>query len=166
MRKGEFIERTKCDIKSDNIYRFYKTMSLKPVDKKTFISVWEDYIDWGFTENIFKGRVFKLPYIGDLQLKKKKVCLRERDGKINKRYLKIDYKRTKELWNNDPVAKKEKKLIFHLNQHTGGFYYKISWDKRYARKVANITYFKFVFVRKWKRMIAQILKDNPLEAVI
>lgn len=166
MRKGEYIERTKCDIKSDDVFRFYKTISAKPVSKEVFMNLWTEYLDWGFTENVFKGRVFKLPYIGDITLRKKKISLKEKDGKIDKRYLKVDYKKTKELWEANPQAKEEKKLIFHLNQHTGGYYYRIYLDKKYARKVANMRYFKLVFVRKWKRMISKLLQDNILEAAL
>ena len=67
------------------------------------------------------------------------------------RSLQPDWKATKDLWARDDKSKEEKKLVYHLNDHTNGYYYRMYWRKG---RVSNISVYSFVPVRAVKRSIA------------
>lgn len=64
------------------------------------------------------------------------------DKKVDTKGLRPDWKATKELWASDPLAKANKKLVYHLNKHTSGYYFKWYWDRR-TSTVHNQFFFKF-----------------------
>lgn len=91
------------------------------------------------------SEVVRLPFrLGILYIQKKKQYYNKDSKYYN---LNIDWVNTR----------KAGKRVFHLNEHTGGYYYKWMWYKRGAG-VKNVRYYKFVPNRTNKRGITQLLK--------
>jgi len=98
-------------------------------------------------EYILEGHAFKFPYnLGILRVKKRKLTLN------NTRMLRVDFAATK----------REGKTIYHLNQHSNGFYYKFTWKRGYVK---NIMKYSFVPVRKYKRLLAKEIIENQTDYV-
>lgn len=111
---------------------------------------------------ITKNLVVELPFrLGNISIVKNKQTIKiEEDGTISKKGRAIDWKSTMDLWEEDPEAKKEKTLIYFTNPHTGGFICKWKWHRK-APYAKNSRFYKFYPLRKWKRLLARVLK-NPL----
>lgn len=88
--------------------------------------------------------------------------IRIRIKKMNFKYLKPDWKRTKELWAEDNKAKNEKKLVWHLNNHSDNYKASFYYDKRSAN-YKNKTAYKFEAVRKNKRAINPTIRANGIK---
>lgn len=74
------------------------------------------------------------------------------------RYGPVDWKGTHGLWAKDADAKKNKQLIFHLNEHTDGYMYCFDINRR-LRSPRNKLY-SFKPMRKHKRLLAKQLIDG------
>lgn len=79
---------------------------------------------------IMEGFEFHMYSAGTLAVYKYKRKIRKskKTGRYN---LPIDKKATWELWNSNPIAKAEKRYVYHMNEHTDGFSAKIFWLKPY-----------------------------------
>lgn len=96
----------------------------------------------------------ELPYrLGQIRVRKCKVNLSRKDTLIP------DWYNTNKLWESNQKAKEEKKLLYHLNEHRGGFKYKIYWDKSLS-KLKNKSFYFFIPTREFKRNLAHVLKNN------
>ena len=84
------------------------------------------------------------------------------EGKIEKRYLRPDWKATKELWARDTIAKAKKQLVFHLNKHFNGFNCKWYWDKRTCA-VPNESAYSLRMIRENKRALSKVNFDEDLD---
>ena len=100
---------------------------------------------------ILDGESVVLPVkSGKIEIIGKKVKPLLIDGKLSG--LAPDWVSTKELWKKDPEAKKNKKLIYHFNEHTNGIRYSIHWYKLYTGARYRSLY-AFYAVRTFKREI-------------
>ena len=106
--------------------------------------------------------VITLPFrLGNISIvKNKQNNTVEEDGTLSKKGRAIDWKSTMDLWKENPEAKEEKTLIYFTNPHTGGFICKWKWYRK-APYAKNSRFYKFYPLRKWKRLLAKVLK-NPL----
>jgi hypothetical protein len=108
---------------------------------ETFFSEAKDYI--------LNGREFKIPHrLGSLRIIKVK-------GDLKK--LKVDWKSTKQLWEKDEECKEKKQLVYHLNEHTNGDYYRLYFKKG---KVKNISAVSFTPTRGLSRELASKIKNE------
>lgn len=146
-----------------NIYRFYKKKTDKPVPSPQFRRVWESFITEVVQSIVLTGKDFNMPSLGSLGIRKKKIIVKMTpDGDIDKRNLRPDWAKTKELWARDPEAKKRKQLVFHLNKHFNGYDCKWFWDKATC-SVPNYGAYSFAMTRGNKRYLAHVLKDDELD---
>ena len=146
-----------------NIYRFYKKTASKPVDFHTFKRVWETFADCVIENMILEGKDFNMPSLGSVGIRKQKVIVvMTPEGEIDKRYLRPDWKTTKELWARDSEAKKRKQLVFHLNKHFNGFSCKWFWDKATCSVPSNTAYF-LTMTRANKRLLAKFINSEDIE---
>ena len=84
---------------------------------------------------LMQSKKVNLPYhLGTLEIigKKLKSTIRE-DGKIT---LPVDWGSTRKLWDIDEKARKQKTLLYHTNEHSNGFVYRMNWSKQ-SSKVPN-----------------------------
>lgn len=146
-----------------DIYSFYKSNSKNPLDYKTFVNIWKDFSEETI-DDILQGKDFNMPFrVGLLGIRKKKIRVTlNPDGTIDKRYLRPDWKATKDLWEKDEIAKKNKQLVFHLNKHFGGFNCKYFWDKSTCR-VVNQSAYSLVMTRKNKRKLAKVIFEGNVD---
>lgn len=120
--------------------------TLKPVSKQLFRAINVRLYELIFEAILYKSLTFVLPYkLGELRVQKKPMpisFLKDR-GK-----LKMDYKYWRETG----------KLKYHLNEHRNYHRYKIYWA--YA-DVANVRTYRFEPIRKWHRLLSNILHTQP-----
>ena len=147
-----------------DIYKYYKSYSDSPLPYNVFTSVWKDFIGKVTSDIVEYGKDFTMPFrLGSVGIRKKKIKVKMNDdGSIDKRYLRPDWKATKELWENDEEAKEKKQLVFHLNKHFGGYNAKWFWDKSTC-SVKNQTAYSLTMTRENKRKLAKAIFDEDLE---
>lgn len=122
---------------------------LYQVDYKTFRGIINDYFRYLRDELIENGKEIKLPCrLGTLSIVKHKP--KEYSG----RSLRIDY----------AESKKYNKVIYHLNDHTGGYKYRFYWNK-HNMLTKNKTMYQLIMTRDNKRYLAQILKNRVRDYV-
>jgi len=145
-----------ADYTTKDCYKLYK----KNVDKALQVdySLYMDIIK-SFNKSLrdkilYNASEVKLPCnLGRMRIKKFKLKL----NKWNK--LRPDWEKTLKLWERNPEAKEEKKLVFHLNEHRAGYAYRVYWDKRKC-KVKNNRFYHFTPSRKFARTLSGILREN------
>jgi len=147
----------------NTIFKFYREASTKPTDFRTFKRVWETFIDEVVKSITLDGKDFNMPSLGSLGIRKQKVIVAMTpEGDIDKRYLRPDWAKTKELWARDEEAKKRKQLVFHLNKHFNGFNCKWFWDKS-SCSVINNTAYSLTMTRANKRLLAEVINNENLD---
>ena len=125
------------DKSGDNIYK---------IDKEIYRNICID-----FNEKIMNSvisdadEIELLSRLGSLRIKKIK-------GKERRM---IDWKTTKECG----------KVVYHLNMHSDGYYYKWHWKKQHAL-FSNKSVYSFKPLRRYKREMEQLLKDNKVDYFI
>ena len=134
----------------------------KSVDKEVSQ---RDYLDTNYAFNeflislILEGHTVYLPErLGSLCVQGKKQKYRvDKNGKPIG--LSPDWVETKKLWDRNPKAKKEKKLLYHTNEHTNGYRYKILWSKL-NMYVKNKNLYTLKMTRKVKRAVSKEVINN------
>ena len=125
------------DKSGDNIYN---------IDKNTYRNICIDFNEMLIDYIISDAGEVTLPCrLGTLRVKK----IKSKNRKM------VDWKLTKEYG----------KLIYHLNMHTDGYYYKWHWKKQHAL-FSNKSVYSFKPLRKFKRNVAKLLKDNKVDYFI
>ena len=123
---------------------YTKDNPLYQVSYKTFRDIVTEYFRYLRDEIIENGKEVRLPCrMGTLSIVKHKP--KEYTGKS----LRIDY----------AESKKYGKMIFHLNEETGGFKYRYYWNKQ-NMLTTNKTHYQLIMTRDNKRYLAQILKSH------
>lgn len=110
-------------------------------------------------EQIVEGKKIELPCgLGWIEVCRHKPAYKIENGKLDTGNLPVDWKRTKEYWKKDPVAAAAKKVLFHTNEHTDGYRYKIMWQKK--TKTVHVTnYYSLKPARAFSLLLAKYLKD-------
>lgn len=145
-------------------YKFYKSYTENPLDYKLFREVWISFIDKVTKGIVEEGKDFTMPYrLGSVGVRKQKIRVKMNpDGSIDKRKLRPDWNATKELWEKDDIAKKNKQLVFHLNKHFGGYNCKWFWDKSTCA-IPNQTAYSLTMSRENKRKLSEAIFNDELE---
>ncbi len=148
-----------------DIYKFYKQSQKDKkkdiIDLSTFRSILKYHNDEICKSIVKESTEFRMPYrLGYLRIRKfKQRIISDADGKLKTDHMKIDWKSTNELWEKNEEAKRIKKLVFHTNNHSNGFYYKWYWDKR-SCNIKNSSVYSLVISRQYKRLIPETIKNN------
>jgi hypothetical protein len=109
---------------------------------------------------IYANLTFKIPgRLGFLRIRKMKIKIRLKKGKLDTNRLSIDWGSTRKLWDNDIEARENKRLIYHLNEHSEGYVHRFYWAKYFAI-VRNKCVYAFVPCRDAKRLLAKGIKEN------
>lgn len=131
-------------------YRLYKKVSEQPIDIKHYIYLANDYNKF-LMEKVFAGEEVTLPLkLGTLSIigKKQEIKYNEKGELI----LPPNWGKTKELWDSNPIAKENKKIIYCLNEQTNGVRYKVFWSKK-LMMVENKILYSLKMTRENKRRI-------------
>lgn len=148
------LDKSEYTLKS--IYKAYKEgcVGESQLSYKQYSSILNEFNKALVQEILYDSAEVKLPCnLGTLRIRKRKIDL----SKANK--LRPNWEETKKLWDSNPEAKENKKLVYHLNEHRDGYKYKIYWDKK-GSKVRNKSYYFFKPSRDFSRELAYILKND------
>ena len=119
------------------------------IDYTLYRKILVDYFQYIRDEVIERSREFKFPCrLGSIAIVKHKPKY------LNGKSLCIDYKATKEIG----------KLIFHLNEHSDGYKYRIHWNKKDSNAL-NKSKYQLKLTRYNKRHLAQIIKNKEHDYV-
>ena len=140
-------------------YKQYKeTTTNEIVDSRTYIDYANEFNKF-LAEKVIEGYEITLPArLGTLSIigKKQKIKVDE-NGKIFG--LAPDWVKTKELWDNNPKAKEEKKLLYHTNNHTDNTIYKFLWSKNRIL-ITNKILYSLRMTRDNKRKVHSLVKNG------
>ena len=140
-------------------YKQYKeTTTNEIVDSKTYIDYANEFNKF-LAEKVIEGYEITLPArLGTLSIigKKQKIKVDE-NGKIFG--LAPDWVKTKELWDNNPKAKEEKKLLYHTNNHTDNTIYKFLWSKNRIL-ITNKILYSLRITRDNKRKVYSLINNG------
>ena len=102
---------------------------------------------------LIAGRDYKLgSRLGELHLRKYKP--KKKRG--------IDFNKTKEKYGeiNKTLPKGQKKVVYHMNHHTGGYHPFIKWDRTFTRFMFQ-WHWRFVLSERNFKIISNELKSDP-----
>lgn len=71
----------------------------------------------------------------------------------------IDYNATRKLWEKDLEAKLKKQYVYHLNEHSNGYYYTFTWSKNKV-PLRNKNNYEFKACRKLTRRMSQAVTNQ------
>lgn len=138
-------------------YKKYISTVDNPVDIKNYLLITADYNKF-LINKVLEGEEVTLPArMGTLSIIGRKQSIKMKDGKIVG--LAPDWVKTKKLWESNPEAKKEKKLIYHTNTHTDNTRYKFLWSKCRVL-VENKTLYSLRMTRDNKRAVHTKIKEG------
>lgn len=139
-------------------YRFYQKHNEATVSIKVYIDIILAFLKF-LVQKIHDGKDIKLPCeLGTLGIRGRKIKPKlDEKGEIVG--LAPDWVKTKALWARNPKAKEEKRLVYHFNEHSNGFRYKLVWFKK-GVKFKHKSVYSFKFSRKNKRMINALVKQG------
>ena len=128
----------------DSYLEYVEDNPLYQVEYRVFRDIINDYFKYLRDELIENGKEVKLPCrMGTIQIVEHKP--KEYTGKS----LRIDY----------AESKKAGKVIYHLNEHSNFYKYRIYWNKQ-NMITPNKTKYQLVMTRDNKRHLAQIIKNH------
>ena len=162
--------RVKADYTAKNMYKWYKNKYPEAVDYNTYVEFLKEFYTEVLNLIIYNGIDYIMPgRLGSLRIRKGKnfqAIYKPKDMVIHN--YKPDWKKTLELWEElypnhsaeEVKAIPNKKIIYILNDHTDGSYFRWYWDK-ITSNVQNQTAYRFEPIRDKKREAAQAWKEIP-----
>lgn len=140
-------------------YKHYKeTATQEVLDIKTYVLISNTFNAF-LMDKVFEGYEITLPKrMGTLKIvgTKQKITFDE-NNQI--KGLAPDFKATKEYWSKNPDAAKQKKFIYHMNEHTNNVRYRFHWSKK-SIFVLNKTVYNLIFTRDNKRRLSKLIKEG------
>ena len=132
-------------------YKLYKKTAENPTDIQEYLLLAAEYNKF-LIKKVLEGKEVTLPSkMGTLCIIGRKQKIRfDKDGKVIG--LAPDWVKTKKLWDSNPIAKAEKKRVFHINSATEGVRYKFLWSKKNVL-VQNKTLYSLRLTRTNKRAV-------------
>lgn len=138
-------------------YNMYKQSTDNPVSKSLYSKICRDYLKYMSARLLVDGEI-KLPErLGTVEVQGKLSKFRVEDGQI--RGLPPDWGATRKLWEEDPQAKIDKRVLFHFNEETNGIRYKFHWNKT-GVITPNKYLYQFRACRTNSRELAQFIKQG------
>lgn len=126
--KPKFKKKDKYQVTIDgySVYRSHYRGTI--ADRKLYRSVVNDLFLF-MRETLFREGIVKIPErLGSIYIIGIKNKLKFDDkGRVCNR--KPNWFETKKLWEEDEEAKKNKQLIYYMNEHTDGVFYRSNWKK-------------------------------------
>jgi len=128
----------KVDLTIRDVWKKYKSERNTKVDEKTFKGVLCDLNKIIADKMIRESFEYRLPFkMGFLRVKKSKLRIRIKDGRVDRNKNIIDWKSTLDYWETKYGTRDRKVLrtipdklvIFHINEHTNGEVMRWYWDK-------------------------------------
>lgn len=138
-------------------YKLYKETAVNPVEKSLYNKLCRDYLKFLSARLLLDGSV-KLPErLGTVEIQGTKAKFRVEDGLI--KGLPPDWYSTRKLWEENPQAKEEKRVLFFFNEETNGIRYKFHWNKT-GVVTPNKYLYQLQLCRTNKRELARLIKSG------
>ena len=138
-------------------YVVYKNMSDNPINISEYVQIINQFMKFLILKLLSTGEIILPERLGRLSIFGKKVNVRIENGEI--KGLAPDWVKTKQLWDSDEEAKKNKQLVYHFNEETNGIRYKFFWSKNRVL-VSNKTLYNLRMTRTNKRELSRLVKNN------
>ena len=138
-------------------YVVYKNMSVNPINISQYVQIINHFMKFLSSKLFSTGEIILPERLGRLSIFGKKVNVRIEDGEI--KGLAPDWVKTKQLWDSDAEAKKNKQLVYHFNEETNGIRYKFSWSKNRVL-VSNKTLYNLRMTRSNKRELSKLVREG------
>jgi hypothetical protein len=157
-----------ADYKTDDIYKFYKQKyGDEALSRKAFMKILKETLPELVKLMIFENFEFSMPArLGTMRIKKKLVEPKlDENGDLDVRSLSVNYKKTKELWEElypDKTPEeikeiKDKPLVRELNEHTDGYRFIWYWD-RLTCNIPNQSAYSIDMTRTYDRQLSNAAK--------
>lgn len=138
-------------------YVLYKENSYKPVSINLYLEIVQLFLKY-LVSLAFQGEEVKLPArMGVILIQGRKSKAKVQGDTI--RGLAPDWKETNKLWRECDECKKNKQLVFYLNEHTMGIRYKFFWSKK-SVLAENKTLYALQLTRTNKRSIKSLIQEG------
>ena len=138
-------------------YVVYKNMSTNPISISEYLQITNHFMKFLISKLLSVGEITIPERLGKLNIFGKKVKIKVENGEI--KGLAPDWVKTKQLWDSDEEAKKNKQLVYHFNEETNGVRYKFSWSKNRVL-VSNKTLYNLRMTRTNKRELSSLIKQG------
>lgn len=161
--KGKHI----LDVTEYDFYSFYikNTVKENRLSRKQFNAFIKDLMIALTNAMIDESLEIKIPMLGAFRVRERKLNLLNHNNELAK--LKPDWGKTWEYWRSkyseltdeQIIEIKNKKLIYHDNEHSNQYYYHIIWEKRRCL-IANNSLYNFIPNRLLKSKLSNTILDN------
>lgn len=159
------LHKVKSDYGIRDYYKFYKENSKSKIDYNTYNKVALSCFDQLMNLVINNNYTWRLPSgLGRICVSKRPTSTTFKNGKLVTNRP-INFKATKELWNNNSKAKKNKTLVYYENFHTDGYVLYIRYSLA-GSNFKNKNYYKIKFNRAKKRALAQNIFSGNFDTLI
>jgi hypothetical protein len=147
---------------------YYKDFSKKGINKdidyKTYKIILESILTTIRDKMSSTMYDFKLPFsLGRIIVRKYLPKVKIVNGEATRR-LAPDWIATKKLWEEYPEKKEIKQLVYHTNQHSGGYLFTIDYKKDNC-KFANRMLYAAQMNRKLKRDISKSIINDSFDSL-
>lgn len=136
---------------------FYLKTDINPASEKEFRDIAAGFNKF-IVNKLIAGETIRLPEkTGEMKIAgvKVKPSIDPETGNI--KGLAPDWKATNELWDTCEECKKNKQLVFYLNEETNGVRYSIRWSKA-GSYISNKDFYSFVAVRSFKALLKEAIR--------
>ena len=159
------------DFSSPDIFKYYceEAGNKKGLTQKQFTTITKEFFAEVINLLIYDNIEFTFPgRLGNLRvLKFRNKFKLNKEGNLDKRKLRPNWKATKDLWKKiyagksweEITALDNKPIVFHENKHSDGYNFKWYWDKLTCT-VPNHTAYSIDISRKNDRKLAKALQDE------
>ena len=161
--------RVQADYTAKDMYKWYKKKYDNPVEWRVYSDFLKEFYTELFNLIIYNGIDYIMPgRLGSIRIRRRQNIQKlDENGEVIHN-LKPNWKKTLELWEKKyPNATREevknipnKPIIYHLNDHTDGSYFRWYWDKMTCN-VKNQSAYRFEPIRDKKREAAKAWKEIP-----
>lgn len=159
--KGKHIS----SIRKNDFYKYYqKNAKLTKVDRVKYNGFLKEVLETFGKLIIEEGLELKLNQIGKIRIKTKMLNLIKSNGDLSK--LKVNWKATWDHWfsrypnlSREEIVKiKDKKLLYHDNEHSNQEYYVHYWNN-FTSNLKYKSFYDFKPSRQYSRLLAKVIKD-------
>lgn len=160
------LHKIRSDYGLTDYYKKYKKIHKRSVDYSIYRDILRECNDT--IRNLIANEAydFKMPQrMGIVKVRKFiKAVKIDKNGKL-KHSLAPNWKATLDLWRSDNEAREAKTVIFHDNDHSGGYTFKIVYSKKTAN-FRNKSAYRFHPNRQMSRALARSIKENNLDTFL
>ena len=140
-----------------DMYKKYKKDTDTKLTGTEYVKIVGEFSKFIVQKLMDKHEVLLPCRLGSISVMGKEQNLRIVDGKV--KGLAPDWVKTKKLWDSNPKAKEEKKLVYHTNSETDGVIFRYQWFKKKAL-VVNKYYYSLRMSRFNKRLLHSLIKNG------